>query len=101
MRVQAVQNDRTSLARSAMEISVGYCSIFLTEDGHLASLMRFDRNPQPGDVMVAVQGAPSPLLLRPSNHASEYKYLGYCHCEEFEYNERLFSIQNMKQFVLV
>jgi hypothetical protein len=100
IRIQG-RNQQTIHAWTSIARSVGMFSTFVTEDGILASLCRFDGNAQPGDVMVAAKGALAPLLLRPKTENGEYEYLGYCHYRGFEYDDALSSTQVLKQFVIV
>jgi hypothetical protein len=86
--------------RDIMEFLLLKFTSFLTESGIFAASYRLDQAAQLGDVMVAVQGASKPLLLRPSHVDGEYVYLGYCEYKRFEYND-VFSNQVLKQFVLI
>lgn len=76
-------------------------SIIATAEGDLGSLIREDCDAQPGDIIIASRAAPVPILLRPTNQDGEYKWVGGCDFEAFQYGERLFENRVFKEFVIV
>ncbi|KAE9379904.1 HET-domain-containing protein [Stipitochalara longipes BDJ] len=76
-------------------------STLVTQNGSLATLNRYDRLAEIGDVLVVVREPPRVILLRSNKENGVYTFLGQCDCLKAIHSQELFSNNVLKEFIIV